>query len=214
MPCGLPELPYRQAGEQRQGRPDAAKCEQQHRVLSGRWATRSRQASVWAHRRRVPGGELSRSPLRHRLVVSQLLSRGRSPPRLFGPFLEIGTMVEYAPAVLAERRTGSLPAHILERVVLESQLFGGFCRGEKLVSSPAGHISSQGKWNWPENPGKPGRWGVSNLTGLLRHPAAGGHRWLGQALNGRLESRRCADREKSRGLAGRRRISVAACLGE
>lgn len=49
-------------------------------------------------------------------------------------------MVEDAPAVLAERGTSALPPHIFQGVRFESQLFSGFCRGEKLVSSLIGHV--------------------------------------------------------------------------
>ncbi len=48
-------------------------------------------------------------------------------------------MIENESAVLAEGWTGTLPAHVFERVLLEPEFFGSLGRGEKLLSSPVGH---------------------------------------------------------------------------
>lgn len=52
-------------------------------------------------------------------------------------------MVEDASAMLAERRSGTLPAHILEGVLLEPELFCSFGRSEQLLYSPVGHVVPQ-----------------------------------------------------------------------
>lgn len=50
-------------------------------------------------------------------------------------------MIENAPAMLAERWASTLPAHVLQSVLLEPELFGSLGCGEQLLSSPVGHVA-------------------------------------------------------------------------
>lgn len=122
-------------------------------------------------------------------------------------------MVEDASAVLAERRTGPLPPHILEGVLLEPQLFGSFCRGEKLVSSPIGHVARKKM----ELAGKSGKaWHLGSVE-LGRRSATPRGRQAPLIETGvRVTfgiSAASGPRKVGRSL-GTQRISVVACPGE
>jgi hypothetical protein len=107
--------------------PGAADALRSSRDRSGRWRRRSKRATVheWGATRR---GQQPRRRQRTGSVLSHLGPGRRLAAAVVRPLFQVSSMVENPAAVLAEFWTGTLPAHIFERVRLQPQVQRGFCR--------------------------------------------------------------------------------------